>query len=86
MSLTDRDQFRAWMDLPPTKEFFSLLRQKQVGLMERWAEGSAVTPEEQSQAVLLGQLARLRFDESEQDGIGMRAATIEELTKENQDG
>lgn len=76
--ITDPAEFRLWLDNPATQEFLGLLRSRQVRLMEAWAKGAVDLPEVQAQAVLLGQLSRLRFSESQQDD-GALAATIEDL-------
>lgn len=61
--LQDPEVFQAWKDSPLTKDFLSLLMLKQRGLMEAWARGHSMQPEEQAQAVLLGRLAGLSHDD-----------------------
>ena len=78
MSLTNPEEFLAWRDSPLTKEFLALLRKKQCSMMERWGSGTIWSEAQQAQAVLLGELARLRFSEADQDD-GPRGATIEDL-------
>ena len=76
--LTTREGFQAWVDRKETQEFLALLRSKQLRMMEEWGSGRTWEAEQQAQAVLLGQLARLRFNEADQDD-GPRGATIEDL-------
>lgn len=78
MSLTNPEEFLAWRDSPLTQEFLGLLRKRQLSMMEAWGSGTAWTETQQGQAVLLGELARLRFSEADQD-VGPRGATIEDL-------
>lgn len=80
MSLTNRAAFLEWRDQPRTQEFLKLLRAKQCRMMEAWGSGTAWAAEQQAQAVLLGELARLRFSEDDQDD-GPRGATIEDLAQ-----
>jgi hypothetical protein len=61
--LLDREQFQAWKEHPVTAEFFQYLRDRQSRLKDRWAEGTAWTPEEQAQAVQLGRLLGISSDE-----------------------
>ncbi len=78
MPLTQREDFLAWRDQPQTQEFLALLRDRQQSLMERWALGHQMLPQEQAEATTLGELARLRFSEADQvEPWGM---TIEKLT------
>ncbi len=77
MSLTNKADFLEWRDHPLTQEFLGLLRAKQCRMMEAWGSGTAWAAEQQAQAVLLGQLARLRFSEADQDEH--RGATIQDL-------
>lgn len=85
MSLTSPEEFQGWRDHPLTKEFLGLLLKRQRRLMEGWGSGRTMSAEEQAQAVLLGQLGRLRFSETEQDE-GPRGATITDLAElEEQD-
>lgn len=78
MPLTNPEDFQAWRHSPLTVEFLALLRNRQVRLMEAWGRGMVDLPETQAQAVLLGQLSRLRFSESQQED-GALSATIEDL-------
>lgn len=55
--LLDPEQFQAWKEHPVTAEFLRFLKDRQRGLMEAWGRGVALCPEQQAQAVLLGQLA-----------------------------
>jgi hypothetical protein len=57
--LLDREQFQAWKDHPVTVEFFQYLRARQWALMQAWGRGQIWSPEQQAQAVLLGQLAEI---------------------------
>lgn len=78
MGLTSQEGFQAWVDRKDTKEFLSILRSAQSRMMEAWGSGRIWSPEQQAQAVLLGELGRLRFSEAEQDD-GPKAATIQDL-------
>lgn len=60
--LLDRAEFQNWRDNPVTVEFLGFLRDRQQALMVAWGRGLSLTPEEQAQAVLLGQLADLSFE------------------------
>ncbi len=61
--LSDREAFQAWKDSPATKEFLSFLRDRQSDLMSAWGLGAMMGPEQQAQAVLLGQLADLTWQD-----------------------
>ena len=79
MTILEREEFQAWKASPVTAEFLSLLAARQQALMAAWGSGSPLTPEQQAQAVILGQLARIRFSEADQRENEPRAATIEDL-------
>ena len=82
MPLTNKEEFQAWVQLPQTREFLSILRSAQVRMMEAWGSGQIWSEAQQAQAVLLGGLARLRFSEADQDD-GPKVATIEDLANLN---
>ena len=82
MSLTNKDQFQAWVESPPTQEFLGFLKAAQVRLMEEWGNrGVSLPPETQAQAVLLGQLSRVCFRDSDRPEDSPLAATIEDLAQ-----
>ena len=62
MVILDKEEFQRWRDHPLTKEFLTLLGNRQRDLMEAWGRGHSLTPEQQAGAVLLGQLAGLSFE------------------------
>jgi hypothetical protein len=73
MTIRTEEGFQAWKDSPLTREYLQFLRDRQAALMRAWAEGKSLTPEHQAQAVLLGQLAEIRWhDVAEQYGIEVR--------------
>lgn len=57
MAILDKEEFQRWRDHPLTVEFLGVLRQRRSDLMEAWGRGQFLSPEQQAQAVLLGQLA-----------------------------
>lgn len=61
--LTDKEAFQEWINSPLTLEWIKYLKDRQQALMEAWSQGSMTSPEEQAQAVLLGQLARIRSED-----------------------
>ena len=75
MQITNPEEFSQWLANPLTQEFLGLLKARHLRLTEAWGAGRQLTAEEQAQAVLLGQLARLRFS-SDGDEV---AASIEDL-------
>ncbi len=80
MPLTDREDFNQWVQSPLTAEFLTLLRRHQMDLLEAWGRGRSMTAEEQGKAILLGQLAALRF---RRDDCGPGEGSIEELLNAN---
>ena len=64
--LLDPEEFQRWKDCPLTQCFLNYLRDRQSDLMLAWGRGLVVLPEEQAQAVVLGQLAEIRFEDIEQ--------------------
>ncbi len=62
MMILEAEGFQQWKDNPLTREFLQLCRDRQQALAMAWARGRNLTAEEQSQAVLLGQLAQVRFN------------------------
>lgn len=77
--LNSPEGFQAWKDSPATQEFLGLLGQRQRDLMAAWGRGASLTPEQQAQAVLLGQLSRIRFREEGRSEGEQPAASIEDL-------
>jgi hypothetical protein len=61
--LTDPAAFQEWTAHPTTQEFLAFLKSRQSDLMEAWGRGTALTVEQQAQAVLLGQLSAIRCDD-----------------------
>ena len=76
MTLQDRETFQAWVESPLTREFLSLLEAKHRHLKDKWGSGWVLSPEEQAQAVLLGQLARICHSDGDDKGGGARPASI----------
>lgn len=66
------DGFQAWKDSPRTQEFLRFLLDRQADLCLAWGKGQQLSPEHQAQAVLLGQLAAISWDDvAQQYGIEM---------------
>ena len=65
--LTSREEFQRWTEHPGTVAFLEYLRDRQEALMVAWARGSQMAPEQQAQAVMLGQLVSLSADEIASD-------------------
>ena len=63
MTIKTKEGFQAWKDNPLTREYLQYLRDRQSNLKEAWARGKLLTVEQQAQAVLLGQLAEMGWDE-----------------------
>lgn len=63
MAILEPEEFQRWRDQPLTGEFLGLLKLRRQHLMEAWAGGMPLTPEQQAQAVLLGQLSEVRLDD-----------------------
>lgn len=61
--LINREEFQRWADHPGTKAFMTYLADGQRALMKAWAAGKSLVPEQQAQAVLLGQLVRVSSDD-----------------------
>lgn len=61
--MTEPDSFREWLDNPATQDFLKYLRERQMALMEAWGRGLMTSPEQQAQAVLLGRLSDLSFED-----------------------
>ena len=61
----DRETFQAWKEDHRTQGFLRYLRDRQSDLMEQWGKGlvNSNLPEIQAQAVALGQLAGIGWDE-----------------------
>jgi hypothetical protein len=71
MQILEEAEFQRWKDNPLTREFLSLLGKRQLNLMEAWGRGQPMAPEQQAQAVILGQLAQVRFEDvQEMAGVG----------------
>lgn len=67
--LSSPEEFLAWKEHPATQEYLTFLKDRQSDLKEAWGRGLSMTPEQQAQAVLLGQLVGLRWsDLAEQYG------------------
>ena len=77
MTILEPEEFQRWKDQPLTREFLKVLAKRRQALMEGWGSGQMLTPEQQSQAVLLGQLAAVSFDDvCDMAGVE-RAETVE---------
>ena len=64
MVILDKEVFQHWLANPATQDFLALLKRRRSDLMEEWARGMApLVPELQAQAVLLGRLAEVSFDD-----------------------
>ncbi len=61
--LTSKEEFQRWAEHPGTKAFLAYLLKRQAALMEAWGRGASLVPEQQAQAVLLGQMAGLNSDD-----------------------
>jgi hypothetical protein len=77
MTILEPEEFQRWKDSPLTQEFLSLLKARQQNLMEAWGRGQPVSPEQQAQAVILGQLAQVRFEDV-QDMAGVEVDAAQE--------
>jgi hypothetical protein len=73
MTILEREGFQQWKDSPLTREFLGLLAKRQLGLMEAWGRGQPLLPEQQAQAVILGKLAEISFEDV-QDMAGIERA------------
>jgi hypothetical protein len=63
MTILEPEEFQRWKDSPMTREFLNLLQKRRQHLMEAWAAGQPLNPEQQAQAVLLGHLADLKHED-----------------------
>jgi len=61
--LMDPETLRAWKDQPLTRAFLRYLSDRRQDLMQAWARGACLTPEEQAQAVCLTALVGLSADD-----------------------
>lgn len=59
--MKEQDSFQEWKDSPGTRDFLAYLGERRKALMEAWAEGLMVSPEQQAQAVLLSRLCQISF-------------------------
>lgn len=57
--LMDKDQFQRWRDHPGTTAFLEYLGRRRLNLMETWALGVPLKPEDQMEAMLCSQLMEL---------------------------
>ena len=69
MTIRTEEGFQAWKDSPLTREYLQFLRDRQADLMRAWGEGKSLSPEHQAQAVLLGQLAGIRWHDVAQQYV-----------------
>ncbi len=70
MQIHQREVFQEWLQNPLTQEYHQFHRDRRASLAERWARGNPLTPEHQAQAVMLGQLADISWEDiAEQYGI-----------------
>jgi hypothetical protein len=63
MTILEPEEFQRWKDSNLTREFLSLLQRRRQQLMEAWAAGQPLNPEQQAQAVLLGHLVDLKHED-----------------------
>jgi hypothetical protein len=63
MQILEPEAFSQWRASPLTQEFLLLLSKRRDNLKEAWAQGQPLTVEQQAQAVLLGRLAQVSFDD-----------------------
>jgi hypothetical protein len=63
MILSNQEEMELWRKNPATAEFFRFLTDRRSDLMQRWAEGATLGPEEQAQAVTLSFLLDLKADD-----------------------
>lgn len=63
MVILDKEEFQRWRGHPLTVEFLALLSRRRTELMEAWGRGLRLAPEQQAQAVLLGRLAEVNFND-----------------------
>lgn len=61
--LSSPEEFLAWKEHPATQEYLTFLKDRQSDLKEAWGRGLSTTPEQQAQAVLLGQMVDLRWSD-----------------------
>lgn len=61
--LTDPEKLADWKGNPLTAAFLNYLRDRRQRLMEAWAEGRNLSPEEQAASVLMGRLLNLSSDD-----------------------
>ena len=57
--LMDKDQFSRWKDHPGTVAYFQVLERRRLNLMEAWASGLQLKPEDQMEAWLCRQMTEL---------------------------
>jgi hypothetical protein len=70
MEILERAEFQRWRDQPLTHQFLKVLGMRRDNLATAWSQGQPLTPEQQAQAVLLGRLAEVRFEDvAEMAGI-----------------
>lgn len=60
--LMDPDQFSRWWDSQGTKAYREYLAQRRANLMEAWASGHLLKPEDQQEAYLCSQMSALTPD------------------------
>ncbi len=83
--LTNREDFQGWRDSPMTQAYLAYLKERQTALASQWSKGlpGSHLPEPQAQAVLLGHLASLQFEDIEMHyQIGQYAPEPKEPTNE----
>lgn len=64
--LTDPENLEAWRQNRMTQAFLQFLGDRLSDLTQQWAQGMALGPEEQAQAVTLNKLIRLSSDDLRQ--------------------
>lgn len=75
MQILEEAEFQRWKDNPLTQEFLSILGDRQQHLLEAWGRGQPMRAEAQAQAVILGQLAQVRFEDV-QEMAGVEAKDV----------
>lgn len=61
LDLFQREEMEAWLQSPPTRKFLAFLRSEQSKLGLRWQTGEEMSLQQQTKALLLGELASLNW-------------------------
>ena len=57
--LMNKDQFQRWWEHPGTEAYLAYLDRRRLNLMEAWARGLPLEPEDQMEAYLCSQMKEL---------------------------